>query len=321
MRRGALLSLALPLGSCGMLRQIKPDLTLESAQVRLREHHEVFEAAVTALAIDASGRYAALGSYDGALALFDLEEGDLLGPRFRAPGGRAGVTGIEAGSGPGAFEALLSDGRVVGLRVGATPEVAGTPSRPSAGTPSCRIVRGEGVRVRAADRGGEALLPVPRATVAAARGGTLAVAAGASPGTYRLRVYEGDRLACEAGLESMAVSLAFHPDRPEIAVGGSGRVDAFAYPAGERLWGRAVQGSVHVAFDPRGRYLHVLHGESLTILSPDSGIELASLSAHRSASLAIAASPEGALLLTGGTRGEIWIWKVFGEESAPRGSP
>ena len=321
MRRGAFFPLALPLASCGMLRQIKPDWTLESAQVRLREHHEVFEAAVTALAIDASGRTAALGSYDGALALFDLEEGELLGPPFRAPGGRAGVAGIEAGPDPGAFEALLSDGRVVGLRVGTTPVVAGTPGRPSAGTPRCRTVRGEGVRVRAADRSGEVLLPEPRATVAAVRGGTLAVAAGASPGTYRLRVFEGDRLACEAALESMAVSLAFHPDRAEIAVGGSGRVDAFAYPSGARLWGRTVQGSAHVAFDPRGRYLHILHGESLTLLSPDTGAELALLSAHRSASLAIAASPDGALLVTGGTRGEIWVWEVLGEVPASRGAP
>ncbi|MGH7150479.1 MAG: WD40 repeat domain-containing protein [Planctomycetota bacterium] len=321
MRRGALLSPALLLASCGILRQIKPDLTLESEQVRLREHHEVFEAAVTALAVDASSRYAALGSYDGALALFDLEAGDLLGSPFRAPGRRAGVTGIEAGSDPGAFEALLSDGRGVGLRVGTTPQVAGEPARPSAGTPRCRIVRGEGVRVRTADRSGESLLPEPRATAAAARGRTLAVAAGASPGTYRLRVFEGDRLACETGLGSMTVSLAFHPNRPEIAVGGSARVETFAYPAGARLWSRTVQGSALVAFDPRGRYLYVLYGESLTILSPESGIELASLSAHRSASLAIAASPEGALLVTGGTRGEIWVWEVLGGEPSPRGSP
>ncbi|HKB16989.1 MAG TPA: hypothetical protein VKF62_13065, partial [Planctomycetota bacterium] len=195
MRRGALL--AFPLASCGILRQIKPDLTLESAQIRLREHHQVFEAAVTALAIDASCRYAALGSYDGALALFDLEEGELLGPPFRAPGRRAGVAGIEAGADSGAFRALLSDGREVGLCVGEGPRVAGASSRPSAGTPSCRIVRGEGVRVRAADGTGETFLPEPRVTVAASRGRTLAVAAGASPGTYRLRVFEGDRLACE----------------------------------------------------------------------------------------------------------------------------
>lgn len=244
-----------------------------------------------------------------------------MGPPFRTPGGRAGVTGIEPGPDPGAFEALLSDGRSAGLRVGKAPQVAGEPSRPSAGTPGCRIVRGEGVRVRAADRGGETLLPEPRATAVASRGETLAVAAGASPGTYRLRVFQGGRLACEAGLESMAVSLAIHPSRPVVAVGGSARVEAFEVPSGARLWSRTVQGSAHVAFDPRGRYLHVLHGESLSILAPESGILLASLSGHRSASLSIATSPEGAILVTGGTRGEIWIWEVRGEEPTTRSSP
>ncbi|HET6204215.1 MAG TPA: hypothetical protein VFI25_15595 [Planctomycetota bacterium] len=310
MRRWAPLLLALPLASCGVLRQIRPDWTLVSEQVRLRGEQKVFDAAVTALAIDVSGRYAAAGSYDGALAIFDLEEEELLGAPFRAPGGRAGVAGIEPGAEPAGFAALLSDGRVVELAAGKTPQVTGEPGLPSGGVPSCRIVRGEGVRVRPTPRSAEFLLPEARATAAAVRGERAAVASGASPGTFRLQVLEGGRSVFETSLGSLSVSLAFHPTRSELAVGGSGEVVVFDYRAGERVGGRTLRGAVHVAYDPRGRFLYALHGEQLTVLSAEGAKEVASLSGHRSASLALAVHPDGSLLVTGGTRGEIWSWEV-----------
>jgi len=309
-KRTSLPLLALLLGGCGILRQVHPSWTLESEHVRLRVRREVFDAAVTAAAIDVSGRYAALGSYNGALALFDLEDRELVGTLFRVEGRPAGVAGIEASDSPATFEALLTDGRLVDLRAGREPSVRGEATRPSAGTPSCRVLRRQGVAYRVAPRSPETIVEEPRATAATLRGETLVIASGASPGTYLLTVFEGGRPRFETALGSTTVSLALHPELPEVAAGGAGELSVFDFQVGARLSILAAPGSVLVAYDPRGRFLYALHGEHLSVLSPDGGQVLADLSAHRSASLAIAVSPDGSTIVTGGTRGAIRIWEV-----------
>jgi hypothetical protein len=122
-----------------------------------------------------------------------------------------------------------------------------------------------------------------------------------------------------------ATAVAYHPQNKTVAFGLPGEVRLFDPETGKAV-GKPVpvEGRVTaLAFDPRGRWLAVAHGDAgksgLVTLHPLGDFPKVGIKAHRDAIYALAFSPNGRTLATAGYDRVINLWDTPDEPNAAKG--
>lgn len=120
-------------------------------------------------------------------------------------------------------------------------------------------------------------------------------------------------------------ATAYHPQGKTVAFGTVGAahvVDPSGAAVGEPM---AVTGRVTaLAFDPKGRYLAVAHGEAgksglVTLLPLDAAKPKVEIAAHKDAIYALAFAPDGKTLATAGYDRVIHLWDISDAPTAQKG--